>query len=125
MNLSSCWHLNDGQLIRGWLKRGNGVSRRTVQGARIDDARSSVPLVAQFMGVAVNQVISAASDRRAEGREFMSVREGDALPVHGDFAAVAVHGDANIGGVAGERVMIPVAIAPHKVAIKPRELVKD
>ena len=45
------------------------------------------------MGVAVNQVMSTAGDRRTEGREFMSVREGDALPVHGDFATIAVHGD--------------------------------
>ena len=96
-----------------------------MQGARIDDARAGVPFVAQFMGVTVNQVISTAGDRRTEGREFMSVREGDALSVHGDFATMAVHGDANIGCVAGEGVMIPVTIAPHEVAIKPRELVKD
>jgi hypothetical protein len=77
------------------------------------------------MSVAVNQVMSTAGDRRTEGREFMSVREGDALPVHSDFATIAVRSDANVGCVAGEGVAIPIAIAPHEVAIKPRELVKD
>ena len=64
MNLSSCWHLNDGQLVSGWFKRGHRVSLRAVQGARIDDARAGVPFVAQFMGMAVNQVMSTAGDRR-------------------------------------------------------------
>ena len=77
------------------------------------------------MGVAVNQVMSAAADRRAQCREFMSVCEGDALAVHGDFASITMHGDTDVGCVAGEGVMIPITIAPHEVAIKPRELVKD
>ena len=55
----------------------------------------------------------------------MSVRESDALSVHSDFAAVAMHSDANVGCVASQGVTIPVAIAPHKVAIKTRQLVKD
>ena len=77
------------------------------------------------MGMAVNQVMSTAGDRRTEGREFMSVREGDALSVHSDFATIAVHRDANVGCVASQGVTIPVAIAPDKVAIKTRQLVKD
>ena len=53
------------------------------------------------------------------------MRERDALSVYGDFATIAMHSDANVGCVAGEGVTIPVAIAPHEVAIKPRKLVED
>ncbi len=110
--------------VPGRIEEGHAQGRGSVEGTRIDHASTLAPLVAANVGMSVEHVVGTLTKCEFKKMLNMPVREGESPTVDLEPAQGMVHRDPHQFGVAGERVVVVVAVAKDHMGLDADELIE-